>query len=566
MPLNDGDDGNEFSSSLEDEDIFDAHPRPGIEMLGAAFDLEVDRGSGSFAEDGRLEVAEDRVMNDGESQLGSAAMYGPTEIGFHDDEFEGVDRDYLTDVGAAAAADREGSEIFGAAHAADRPGSEIGEELRNGGYIAKHGPSEIGADALRNGGYIAKYGPSEIGFDGRNGGYIAKHGPSEIGGGNPVMEAGEVEPTLTPFDTFMAEPIRMGNMDEVGNVDDVGFHDDDFEGVDRDYLTDVGAAAAADRPGSEIFGASPAAAVAKVIEKARDNRQPAPPMRAVDVDAPLEEDDWSLADTVLGAAAATGADPFPLLSQLLLRAGAATEPRYVRVDTEESYKAFRTEHSPELADLAARLDAHVADPHAHGAGSISSGDDELSSDLSDDIDDLVHLGAEAQAAEDAKRVDLWMPKRFDGLVTAWKEGENVCASLTLPGADGEVRICTSLEPIRKCVAEMAQHAAESGVPAATVVGVLPAMGCVLGAGTALKEMAAAAPAILQRPEAAGNQPFVVRIEPKTSPTLAALAMLAWACKQGNAQACDEWQKLGETCTGPVKQAMMEALQVVKAAA
>jgi hypothetical protein len=112
---------------------------------------------------------------------------------------------------------------------------------------------------------------------------------------------------------------------------------------------------------------------------------------------------------------------------------------------------------------------------------------------------------------------------------------------------------------------MSRHATEARVPASAVVGVLPAMGCVLGAGTALKEMAAAAPSIAQRPEMNSKKPFVVRIEPKVSPALSALAMLVMACRAGVPQACDEWQKLGALAPAPVKQAMSEAVQLAKAA-
>lgn len=532
MSLNDGQ-HDEFNSELEDEYIFDAHYPPGVE-IGAGFDesdeespddqppldLKHDYGSGSYAEDGRLEVAEDNLMMNGESQLGSAAMYGPTEIGADDDfEQQEVYLEHQYEIGAA---DRGyGSEI-GSTESADRGGSEIGD-ARNNGYIAKYGPSEIGAAAAADrDGY-------EIGAADRGYG-------SEIG-----ADSADV---MAPFESFMLDDVHMGEK-----------FSNEF-GIDS-----VGAAAAADRPGYEI-GASPALAVAKVVEKARDNRQPPPPMRAVDAEAMMDDDyDYGMTDMMIGVADVTGnPDPFPLTSQLMLRAGASTAPRFVRVDTEESYKVFRTENSPELAELAARLDAHMADPYAHG-----NGQNEPSSDLSDDIEELVHIGAEADAAEDAKRIDLWMPKRFDGLVTAWKENGFVCTSMTLPGHDGEVRICTSLEPIVKCVSEMSRHAAESGVPASTVVGVISEMGCVLGAGTALKEMAAAAPAILARPEAQTKMPFMVRIEPKLNPALGALMMLVAACRQGNQQACAEWQKLGELSAGPVKQAMAEALQLAKAA-
>jgi len=569
MSLNDGQHG-EFDSELQDEYTFDAHYPPGVEIGAgvddfgendedyvsaeeqAPLDLQHDQGSGSYAEDGRLEVAEDRTMSNGESQVGSAAMYGPTEIG--EDDFEGVDRNYLTDVGAA---DREYASEIGSTESADRGGSEIGEDfeqeevyLRNQYEIgstesADRGGSEIG-DA-RNAGYIAAYGQSEIGADGRAladhpshpyyNGHAAASGQSEIGAADReyASEIGLDSDVMMPFESFMLDETRMGEKfsNEFG-VDDVG--------------------------------AAPAAVV-KVIEKARDNRQPPPPMKAVDVEAPsFDDDDFGLTDVCVGVAEVTGnPNPFPLTSQLMLRAGATIGPRIVRVDTEQSYKAFLVQQSPELADLKARFEAHVSDPNAHGGPSSDLDDLEGRSDLSDDIDDLVHLGAEAEAIEAQKRVELWMPKRFDGLVTAWREGDFVCASLTLPGKDGEVRICTSLEPISKCVEEMSRHAAEANVPAAAVVGSIPAMGCVLGAGTVLKEMAAAAPAILSRPEASLPAPFVVRIEPKVNPALGALMMLVAACRQGNQQACAEWQKLGELSAGPVKQAMGEALQLAKAA-
>lgn len=482
----------DFDTELEDEEIFDAHSPPGYEI--GRLEIEPDNGSGSFAQDGRLEVAEDEVMDNGESQLGSAAMYGPTEIG------------------AGLASEEGQSEIgenvlnyqyeIGAAPAADRPGSEIGAGL------------------------------------------FPEDGAAEIGRANDIM---------APFESFMLEDEHMG------------------------------AASAADRPGSEIgAGLYPAdgaseigaglypldgaseigadVAVAKVVEKARDNRQPPPPMQAVEADAPIRDDlaAWALTDTFIGAAAKTGsADPYPLLSKLLLRAGAATEPRFVRVDTEESYRQFRRENSPELAEIADKLDRHIHDPDAHDLSS------ELDDGLTEDVEELVHLGA--KLAEE-KRIELWMPKRFEGKLEAWQEGDFVCASLALPGKNGEVRICTSWEPIKKCVSEMARHASEADVPAHTVVGVLPAMGCVLGAGTIVKEVAAAAPSILARKENDYAEPFVVRIEPKMTPSIAALGMLFVECRNGNAQALAELKKLSESAPGVVKQAMNEAMQLVKASA
>lgn len=300
--------------------------------------------------------------------------------------------------------------------------------------------------------------------------------------------------------------------------------------------------------------------ILRCVEQARDNRQPPPPMRAVDIDVPPQS--WEGMHAYVGAACIVGGgakDPFPLTTKLMLRAAASGEPRMVRIDTAESYKRFRAAESPEMAEFAARveelnakLDDHMSDPNAHDA-------------IVEEIDDVVALGAAVDEALAAKRVELWMPQRFTGLIEAWREGDFVCVSMALPGADGEVRICTSLEPIRKCIAEMAQHAKEARVPASAVLGVLPAMGCVLGAGTVIKEVAKAAPDILKHPNATQSAPFVLRIEPKVAPAVAAMAQLVFLCKQGNAQACDEWQRLGAAAPAPVRQAMKEALALVKAA-
>jgi hypothetical protein len=502
MPLNDDVD-DEFDGHLEDEYVFDSNPPPGIEMLGVR--VEPDRGSGSYAEDGRLEVLEDRVMENGE--------------------------------------------IGGSGYTASDGQSEIGEH--GSGYIAADGPSEIGE---QGNGYIAAEGPSEIGFGGDDdlsdddllGDANVLDYQYEIGAGHyPIDGASELGAGHYPIDGAS----ELGSAAMYGQTE-IGYGHYPTEG-----LSELGSGHYPTEGASEI-----GRAILKVVEKARDNRQPAPPMRAVDVDSEGWDDGW-LSDEIIGAAVASETpDAFPLTAKLLQAAGAGGEPRIVRVDTEASYKAFRAANSPEMAEMAERvadlqhkLDQHIADPSAH-------------EDVEDDIADLTVLGAEVEAGEDAKRVQLFMPRRFDGFVTAWREGDFVCASLSLPGQDGEVRICTSIEPIRKCVAEMSHHAADAGVSASAVVGALEEMGCVLGAGTILKEVAASAPAILQRPEAVHKAPFEVRIEPKTSPAMTALLLLAHMCRQGDGQACEEWKRLGEASAPAVRQAMFEAVEIARAAA
>jgi hypothetical protein len=229
---------------------------------------------------------------------------------------------------------------------------------------------------------------------------------------------------------------------------------------------------------------------------------------------------------------------FPINTKLIQRfGGEGGEPRYVRVDTEKSYAAFRASSSPELAALQAQVkelsDAfakHAADPEAHAA-------------LADEAEELDAIGADIAAAEQAKKIDLWLPKWCDGLVHAWREGDFVCASIRIPGRDGETRICTSMTPVVRCVEEMSRHASEARVNGADIMGVLPAMGCCLGAGTLVKEMASAAEDICD--QCVGAEPFVCRIEPKAKPSLAAMIALWDMCCAGDKQACLEWDALAD---------------------
>jgi hypothetical protein len=320
----------------------------------------------------------------------------------------------------------------------------------------------------------------------------------------------------------------------------------------------------------------PALAVKKVIKTARDHRQPAPIMKAVPADAPVNEEEDAVtswfSDVCEDIGCMIGAEnPFPLMTKFLQRFGAGQEkPRFVRVDTEESYKNFCLENSPEgseyramLAEVSDRLDQHIADPHAHEGGGVEQ------EDLLDAIDEAEAVGAEVALVEAQKQIEMWLPEWAKGKVRAWKEGDFICASIFLPGHDGELRICTSMTPVVHAVEEMESHAAAANVSAAAVVGVLPAMGEVLGAGTLVKEMASAAPSILARPEAKTSAPFVCRIEPKASPTLCAFIALSQECAKGNKAACVEWDSLASaaknTGAGYVSKAMGEAAAIFKKA-
>jgi hypothetical protein len=180
-----------------------------------------------------------------------------------------------------------------------------------------------------------------------------------------------------------------------------------------------------------------------------------------------------------------------------------------------------------------------------------------------DIADLKHMGAEVAAIEEQKRIPLRMPKHFNGLVDAWREGDFAVASIVIPGADGDPRIVTAMEPVEKGMLEAAKAATESGAPAAIIVGYIDEIGETLAAANVIKDLASASPSILKRPEARGREPFMIRLAPKTSPALFALAALSRMCVAGDAKACDEWNRLAAASPPVVKQAMAEILAVMK---
>lgn len=392
---------------------------------------------------------------------------------------------------------------------------------------------------------------------------------------------------ITPWDAFMSEPVRIGKeeigMDsararatgydahyEIGDDAQEPQIEDEAAGLDGHYEignTEIGdddEVGANVEIGDDELGANTeigqALAVRAVLEKARDNRSPAPPMRALDVDAPGRdyEDDWLLTGTCIGAAADSGnPNPYPLLTKYMQKAGAGMPPRIVQVDTEESYRTFRAAGSPEMAafhekldDLERKFAAHSRDPYAHER-------------LADELDDLTWLGAEADEALAEKRVEMDLLPGAEGKHDSWTDGEDIFSSIKIPHEDGGVWWLTSAEPWDKSVKEASRHAAESNASASAVGEIIPAIGERLGAATAIKEMVAAVPSILARPEAKGTSPFVVRIEPAMSPALCALVLLALDCAAGNAQACDEWNRLGVAAPPQIQQAMAEAAALLK---
>lgn len=303
----------------------------------------------------------------------------------------------------------------------------------------------------------------------------------------------------------------------------------------------------------EVMVGAEQEAIVRTLERARDNRRPCPPMKAVDPQAPLEPD-------LLGeAVAAAPGGPYPMAISLIEKHRAAGTPRIVRVDTEADYEAFRTLGSPErtallqhLIQLEDKVAAHLADPSAHDRDAVVR-----------DLGETAALSDAVEAAEADKKIPLRMPKHFDGLLEGWHQGGMAASTMILPRKDGSRCFVTASERVKKGELEAAKAAVEAGVPAAAIVGYLPAIGASLASADAMKALASGAEDLLRRPEAQGRASFLVRLDPQVSPAIFALAELCCLAQAGQAQAAGEWNQLAAAAPGPVRQAMAEILAALK---
>lgn len=158
------------------------------------------------------------------------------------------------------------------------------------------------------------------------------------------------------------------------------------------------------------------------------------------------------------------------------------EPDYVmpvRLDTEESYVEYLGARAATIEDrvddLERELSAHEADPYAHW------------------------LGAD---------VPLSLPPYAAGKVRCWREGDELLCSIRLPGPDGKPRIATTSTSVEGAVEEVCGYAAGAGVNTVDVLGVLPVLGSMLGAGGMIPRLAAAAPQLLNTSAAREGEVFV----------------------------------------------------------
>ena len=270
-----------------------------------------------------------------------------------------------------------------------------------------------------------------------------------------------------------------------------------------------------------------------------DRARQFPPKRHL---GPIETNGTPTAAEILGAAEAST----PLLTRIFSKFAKKQSPTYVRLDTAKSYKDFRATQSPEMAELQQKvaelaliLRGHIADGH----GNPMTFDDDLAQVTAHDV---MVLWGEIQD----KQVPIKLPPFADGKYSCWHEpgeaGGVVCASLMLPGPDGELRIATAATPVFEHVVEVCGHTQNVGGRVTELLGVLPTVACMLGGSHLIPRMARAAPKLLARPEVQqGDSIFVGKIVPYVQPSLAAIMTLCQKAQSGDAEAIREWKLLAK---------------------
>ena len=211
-------------------------------------------------------------------------------------------------------------------------------------------------------------------------------------------------------------------------------------------------------------------------------------------------------------------------------ARAIPKPKQVRVDCDASYAEFRdARRGPYLEELAERVAAleemlaqHVTD------------DREVADALARHVAQAVHGGDE-----------IPMPRG----TSAWLDGDEILCSVRVMGSQGPKVITTGV-PLSSAVDEVVVGALDGDIEPETVLGLVPVLACVLGAGGLVPQMCRA---ISARPELLGREGVSV-LAANTDPNLAAAMGLLQRAQQGDQRANAEVLALRDARRGLMKRA------------
>lgn len=227
-----------------------------------------------------------------------------------------------------------------------------------------------------------------------------------------------------------------------------------------------------------------------------------------------------------------GAEQFtlPRFGDLRRRFATAMTPSVVRMDTMDTYRAFRTDRAtPYQAQLDARLAKLEEAFRRHG--SDGHGGDKMIEAF-----DVQVIGDLAQAAKTGGT--LVETAVLPGKIVCWQDGSEILCTGRGYGLDRKPRYITASIPTSVACDEVLGAAVEVDVPSNIVIPLLPQLTQQIGARIALSRMCTAAP-VLEDGE-------VAVLQPQGDPDMAAAMALLQQCRLGDPQACAEANVLRST--------------------
>ncbi len=316
----------------------------------------------------------------------------------------------------------------------------------------------------------------------------------------------------------------------------------------------------------ELYDTSSVDGVARmtdaVMARVRRRRFNTPPMIVGCVGHDLTRRSFALPEMrreVLGDSAGR----FPMFDRLRSSfSETIPEPKAVRLDTEDSYAAFRSaRRDPYIAELEARIAAveeavsrHVADDH--GGGRVQALEEAFQRHVGQSVLGFVD-SALTQAVCGGTRVPLFLPHWAEGKIDCWQDGSEVLCTVRLPGPDGRVRLATTGSDVGRFVDEVVGCAAVAGAEVDDVATYGPVLAQVLAGESLIPQLCRAAPDLLSTRASHAGEVLVGALFSTSDPDISAVMSLLQRCQRGDRRARAE---LDAMCRSGMEDLVANALE------
>jgi hypothetical protein len=293
-------------------------------------------------------------------------------------------------------------------------------------------------------------------------------------------------------------------------------------------------------PGGEAIGEVDCLGAARTIMRSAGRRRIRAPMSIVGAAYDPTEHTFSLPNVLVGddTVQDTG---LPLFDALQRRfKDGLPQPKMVRVDSEDSYEAFReARRAPYVARLEQRLQdledhfrEHVYD--RHGGGRVAALEAAFERHVSDpNAHNRAILGALEETSNAGTPIPLPLREARQGAIMCWRDGGEILCSVRLPRQEGTC-VATTAVPVSRALEETLGAAIAANVPPEEILLVVPGLSQVLGGLALVPQLCRAAPEL-----SAARTPYVGVLVTPTDPALAAAMSLVQRCQKGDPRACAE---------------------------